>query len=128
LAVCLFWLGLAGRVRWNEKRLDPAILALLGEDIEAYNARAVRNLVERTLLVHATDIAQCLLRESMSTAKKGWFYGWTIHLLNDIIVDDVDHGHRFTVMVGDSVCIGRRTSLGSSEGTQGAGNWANGEL
>ena len=103
------WLG---KVRWNEKRLDPAILGLLGEDIEAYNARAVRNLVERTLLVHATDIAVCLLRHSMSTSKRGWFYGYTVHLLNDIIVDDVDDGHEFTVKVGDVACIGKGATDG----------------
>jgi hypothetical protein len=30
------WLG---RVRWNEKRLDPVILKLLGDDLTDYNAR-----------------------------------------------------------------------------------------
>jgi hypothetical protein len=30
------WLG---RVRWNEKRLDPVILQLLGDDLKDYNAR-----------------------------------------------------------------------------------------
>ena len=107
------WLG---KVRWNEKRLDPAILALLGEDIQNYNARAIRNLVERTLLVHATDISRCLLRDSTRLSKKGWFYGSTIFLVDDINIDDVDSGQHFTVKIADSVCIGKMSATSSIQG------------
>jgi len=96
------WLG---RVRWNEKRLDPAILTLLGADLKEYNARSIRNLIERHLLVHATEVAKCLLKESVRTELKGWVWGTTFHLLDDIKVEKVDHAHSFTVTIGEEVCI-----------------------
>jgi len=40
--------------------------------------RAIRNLIERHLLVHATTLAQCLEQHSIRTEHKGWFYGSTV--------------------------------------------------
>jgi hypothetical protein len=93
------------KVRWNEKRLDPAVLGLLGADLQEYNARAIRNLIERHLLVHATEVGKCLLKESVRTEMKGWIWGSTINLLDDIKVEKVDNDHSFTVTIGETVCI-----------------------
>jgi hypothetical protein len=95
----------AGRVRWNEKRLDPTVLGLLGQDLRDYNARAIRNLVERHLLVHATAVARCLVAHSVATAHAGWLWGRTVHLLDDVKVGDVDSAGSFTVAVGDASCV-----------------------
>mmetsp|Transcript_2538 Transcript_2538/g.5200 ORF Transcript_2538/g.5200 Transcript_2538/m.5200 type:complete len:275 (-) Transcript_2538:47-871(-) len=96
------WLG---RVRWNEKRLDPVVLQLLGDDLREYNARAIRNLIERHLLVHAAEVGRCLVALSVRSEHRGWLWGSTVNLLEDVKVDDVDHSHFFTVNIGDIPCI-----------------------
>mmetsp|Transcript_2537 Transcript_2537/g.5196 ORF Transcript_2537/g.5196 Transcript_2537/m.5196 type:complete len:202 (-) Transcript_2537:47-652(-) len=36
---------------------------------------------------------------------RGWLWGSTVNLLEDVKVDDVDHSHFFTVNIGDIPCI-----------------------
>ena len=40
--------------------------------------RAIRNLIERHLLVHATTLAQCLEQHAIRTEHKGWIWGSTV--------------------------------------------------
>jgi hypothetical protein len=115
------WLG---RVRWNEKRLDPVVLQLLGDDLREYNARAIRNLIERHLLVHATSVGKCLVAHAVRTEHKGWLWGSTLNLLDDVKVEDVDHSHFFTVNIGDAPCISAPGGGGGGGGGGKPDNYA----
>jgi len=95
------WLG---RVRWNEKRLDPKVLGLLKDDLNEYNARAIRNLMERHLLAYASTIGKCLVAHSARSVHKGWFWGETVNLLDDVKVDDLKPDHAFRISVGGVDC------------------------
>jgi len=105
------WLG---EVRWNEKRLNPHMLEHLREELSEYNARAVRNLIERHLLVHSTDIARCLLSRSVSTWRAGWLWGGHLSLLDDINILDVDVALAFSVSIDRSRCIAKGMVIGAS--------------
>jgi hypothetical protein len=45
------------------------------------SASAIRNLIERHLLVHATTVGACLERHAVRTNHKGWLWGSTVREL-----------------------------------------------
>lgn len=118
------WLG---KVRWNAKRLDQAVLDLLGDDVREYNARAIRNLIDRHLLVHSTDIAQCLVSQSKFTLQRGWFWDG-VKLLDDIKVEAIDRSRTFLVTVGSDPCLTLESAQGRSWRGSGTGGSSRYEL
>ena len=55
-----------------------------------YHARAVRNFVERHLLLRAQECAQCLVSRGRRVRETGWIWD-EVALLDDLVISEVRH-------------------------------------